>query len=148
MGYTIKIGNAVPVMPQGEDRWAVVGGESPDAPSFPGEEASSTRSPSYTQWANFCRDVNLVSLLGERGALMASHPGVALLRPSDLAAVRAALLAWRERPWPTAERIAGFNDYDVEPDPRYDGNLARLLWLEFWIDWALRNCEYPALGNT
>jgi hypothetical protein len=39
--------------------------------------------------------------------------------------------------------------YDVrEPDPRYDGNLARLRWLEWWVDWALKNCKLPAVGNT
>ncbi len=155
MGISITIGNAVPKMADEDDdpddrspRWEVVGGESPDAPSFFGEEASSTRSPSYGQWAQFCRSVGLVGLMGENGTLVPSHPGVAILRPSDLAAVREALHAWRARPWPNPERIAGFNEYDAETDPRLDGNQARLLWLEFWIDWALKNCEHPAMGNT
>lgn len=161
MGYTLTIGNAVPRMPSqseiddDEDRtpgWDVNGGESEDAPSFPGDERGSARSPSYSGWAEFCRATGLSSLFfGAQGfarreniaerdtCLIHQHPGVTLLRALDLVEVRHAVALWKAKPWPTEERIPGF-------DPEL--NLARLLWLEFWIEWALKNCEHPAIGNT
>ena len=176
MGYTLTIGNAVPRMPskaevEGDETrtpdWTVEGGRSDAAPSFPGEWGpNSSRSPSYTGWAFFCRDTELSSLfygacnharkegIAEREtSLLENHPGVALLRASDLAEVRHAIAMWQAKPWPTSVRIPGWepnkDGFDGEKtDPRYDGNLARLLWLEFWIDWALKNCEHPAMGNT
>lgn len=176
MGYNLTIGNAVPDMPtraqvDGDEtrtpRWTVRAVTAPDAPMFLGEsEACSERSPSYSGWAQFCRDTGLSSLfygatrharsdgIAERETcLIQEHPGVALLRASDLDEVRAAIASWRARPWPTEERIAGWDPTlepfsEAKPDPRYDGHLARLLWLEFWIEWALRNCEHPALENT
>ena len=37
--------------------------------------------------------------------------------------------------------------------PRFDGgradaHLARALWLEWWMNWALENCERPAIYNA
>lgn len=171
MGYTIKIGNAEPELPT-EDYdntpgWKVDGTSHPEAPVFPGDGMTgngSDRHPSYSQWADFCREVGLYDLFfgcaswnKERSAretcLMGHHPGVAILRPADLLEIRQARERWEAKPWPTAERIAGWDPtlhmFDQrEPDPRYDGNLARLRWLEWWVTWALANCKVPALGNT
>ena len=172
MGFTITIGNAIPQVPtqseidEGEDRtprWRVQRGESEDAPSFPGDIEGSVRRPSYQVWGEFCQATDLSSLFfGAQGqknitprdtCLILDHPGVTLLAASDLVEVRHALELWRAKPWPTKNRIAGFDPNisafdDQVPDPQYDGHLCRLLWLEFWIDWALKNCEFPAIGNT
>jgi hypothetical protein len=83
---------------------------------------------------------------------MREHPGCALLREPDLDEVRQARERWTAKAWPTPERIPGW-DPDCMPwdhreaDPRYDGNLARLLWLEWWMTWTLANCKVPAIYN-
>jgi hypothetical protein len=180
MGYTIKVGNAGPHVPT-EDYdntpdWEVEGMSHPEAPTFPGDDLTSNtnaRSPSYLVWANFLEEVGLLDLFfgadgrnmpGKKATrevcLMRDHPGVALLRPTDLLEIRQARERWEAKSWPTAERIAGWDpderlhpwskDFDSkrEPDPRYDGNLARLRWLEWWAAYALANCKTPAVGNT
>jgi hypothetical protein len=171
MGYTITIGNAVPRVPTNLDEdiepdWTVEGATHPEAPSFPGDGMTgkgSDRSPSYGGWAEFLDAAGLRDLFfGARGdggnwtrdvSLMRKHPGVALLRPSDLLEIRHARIQWEAKPWPAEERIAGW-DPDLkwsdtrEPDPKYDGVLARLIWLEWWVEWALANCKLPAVGNT
>jgi hypothetical protein len=30
----------------------------------------------------------------------------------------------------------------------YDADLARLIWLEYWIDWAIHRCETPAIEKN
>lgn len=171
MGYTITIGEANPVWPTDPDEsnepdWEVKGLALDGAPEFPGDSMTgkgSSRSPSYSTWSEFCRNTGLYDLFfGARYepgrevtrdvCLMRSHPGVAMLRPSDLLEIRHARIQWEAKSWPTPERIAGWdptkawND-NSEPDPRYDGNLARLIWLEWWVAYALENMKRPALGN-
>lgn len=161
MGYTLKVGNAVPVMEYNCNEyrkylWTVESGTCVDAPTFPGDwSTGSIRSPSYSAWADFCRNVGLSHLLGDKSILLPEHPGVARIIPSDLEEVRDAIAEWKAKKWPTSERIPGWDPKTMskpwlpaeELDPRYDGNLARLLWLEFWFDWAIKNCERPAFGN-
>ncbi|HEX7069880.1 MAG TPA: hypothetical protein VF190_03695, partial [Rhodothermales bacterium] len=157
MGYSFTIGEAEPHVPTGEELdednrpgWTVRGTSHPEAPTFPGDGMTSNtsgRSPSYSGWANFVDEVGLRDLFfGARPnnnggrytrdvCLIPEHPGVAILRQDDLLEIRQARERWQMKRWPTEERIAGWdpslkwND-TREPDPRYDGNLARLLWLE------------------
>ena len=50
----------------------------------------------------------------------------------------------------------GMDKFDREkqawvPSPdagKRDPILARLLWLDFWMGWALANCETPAVENS
>lgn len=173
MGYDIYIGEADPYFPSGEEReydrtprFKVATRCHPEAPVFPGDgltENSNHRAPSYGTWTDFARDVGLYDLFfgarpvyGEKitreVSLMREHPGIALLTASDLLEVRQARERWEAKPWPASERIAGWDPAHRwtdpgEPDPRYDGGLARLLWLEWWITWALANCKAPAIYN-
>lgn len=175
MGYSLTIGHAEPAVPSGDDLdednepgWGVETVVLETAPQFPGDGMTgqgSQRSPSYSGWGNFCRETGLHDLFfgaspNNNGGqytrdvcLIRRHPGVAILRPADLLEIRQARERWQARKWPTEERIAGWDptlrwDEEREPDPRYDGNLARLLWLEWWVAWALENCKVPAMQNT
>jgi hypothetical protein len=63
MGYSITIGNAKPEFNKDDGelwaRWTVDGLTLPDAPTFPHDEVtgnSNGRSPSYSGWADFCRE--------------------------------------------------------------------------------------------
>ena len=169
MGYRITIGNAEPTVPTEDDDnqpgWAVIEYSHPEAPVFPGDDMTgntNVRSPSYTVWAEFCREAGLYDLFfgaststkeksTREVCLMPRHPGVALLRRSDLLEIRQARERCAAKRW-TGERVPGWDPTMTwtdtrEPDPKYDGCLARLLWLEWWVEWALTNCKTPALGN-
>jgi len=153
MGYTFTIGNASPnfdksCFPELYACWKVEGAESPDAPLFPNDEMTgqtSMRSPSYSVWDDFCRMTGIYSLFfDERGHLHAGHPGAIGLTAEFSAAVSTALCNWQAK----ATLPAGFEGYDYNGPPRYDPILARLIWLDFWVKWAISNCETPAIGNT
>lgn len=162
MGYNFWIGNAVPEFSKdyGElsARWVVEAATHQDAPTFPNDDCtgnSNGRSPSYSAWSDFCREAGIYDLFyDERGHLNAGHPGCVMVTPEDLAKVREA----REARQKTATLPPGFEGYPkfdkeaqtwVTPDEgKYDAILARLIWLEWWMDWALNNCETPAIQNT
>lgn len=144
MGYDIYIGNRVPADEDAKEcgrKFEVERLELPDAPLFDGDEVtgrSNHRSPTYITWEEFCKDVGLESLfLSKLTGLMREHPGVVLLTEDHLAQVRAALKAWNAR-------------HHLPPGwrPGQDADKARLMWLEWWMDWALRNCKVPALENS
>jgi hypothetical protein len=154
MSYDIYIGNAV--LEEGEDlevQYAVDAHIELSAPSFPYDALSrqaNSRHPGYCQWGDFCREVGLYDLFfGEESGLMRDHPGIKPLTTAHLEAVREALARHREQ---HPDTIPGFDWSPVsgEPDDGVrgrDGVLARLLWLEWWIEWALQNCEKPAIYN-
>lgn len=152
MAYDIYIGNAVPTTIEEDDGsyYSVWGGvtvnrvELEDAPSFPNDHMTgkgNSRHPGYGQWADFCSAVGLTDLFFNKAhGLMRVHPGTFKLEFEHLVTVRDALYEYREA---HPDAVPGWHDVDrVE-----NGNLARLLWLEFWIDWALKNCERPAIHN-
>lgn len=169
MGYHLTIGNAELEFDAAELRCAptVVGFADIEAPVFPNDEMTgdtSERSPSYTAWHHFAALTGLTTLFfggtgwdDERGrykdcpegyhreeGLIAQHPGVAVLCDGDLQEVRRALAEWKAK---HPDTVPGFGNWDGG-DSHYDYTLARLIWLEFWIAWALKNCERPAFGNT
>ena len=153
MGYTFVIGNAVPHFDQ-EDfphltaRWHVERITNPSAPEFLNDTLtgkSNSRSPSYSGWADFCRSVGLYDFFFDSGGhLKAGHPGCIGITEGDWQIVRAALDKRRA----AATLPPGFEkDYLYDGPDNYDYHLARLIWLEWWMRWALDNCETPAIEN-
>lgn len=176
MSYDIYIGEAViekpdlEYSPNGEDGTAlevyVERREHAEAPLFPGDptKRSNHRMPSYSGWERFCVKNGLHALfygdpaplpLGayarerHRG-LFHRHPGCAMLLPAHLELISAALARRRVK---AGGRKPGWNpnaDWRGNPhedDDKYDGDLARLMWLEWWVRWALAECEIPAIYN-
>jgi hypothetical protein len=142
MGYSIKIGNAIPVFHRDmefEDLsayWDVEPATSADAPAFENDSMtgmSNGRHPSYTGWSNFLDATGLRELFSE---LFVTHPGCVILNQSHYDEIHNALENYKQ----TATQPPGFLDGQ-------DYNLARLMWLEFWVRWALENCETPAIRN-
>lgn len=162
MGYTFSIGNAVPEFSKDDGelfaRWVVEDATHPDAPTFPNDTAtgnSNSRSPSYSAWIGFCSEAGIYDLFYDaRGHLLAGHPGCVMVTPNDLAKVREA----REVRQKKATLPPGFEGYpefnkdtqvwETPDEGKYDATLARLIWLEWWMDWALKHCETPAIQNT
>jgi hypothetical protein len=153
MGYSFTIGNAVPThskeyFPELYAGWEVEGATHPDAPVFPNDEltgSSNSRSPSYGAWTEFCRSAGIYGLFyDDYGHLLAGHPGCIGIDQDFADGVALALRRYRAQ----ATLPPGFEGWDYKGTPRYDYNLARLIWLDFWVRWALENCETPAIQNT
>ena len=153
MGYTFTIANAVPVhsksdYPYLEAKWEVQLASSDQAPHFPGDitGSSNSRSPSYSVWADFCRTVGLYEFFyTPSGHLRAGHPGCIGITKEDADFVTAALSRYSA----AATRPPGFEAaWDYHGPANYDYHLARLIWLEWWMRWAVEHCETPAIENT
>lgn len=130
MGYTIKIGNAVPgELNPDEDvmnvRYRVESVRHEEAPAF-GEPTDHTNSrwPSYSAWADSAREADLTDLLVDTWCK--PHPGCVRLKREHLERIQSAL---------TRE--------DLEEWTRN-----RLVWCEYWARWALDNCALPAVENS
>jgi hypothetical protein len=169
MGYNITIGNVVPFYPDegeysdNEPRFVVEDMTDQEAPVFPGDSMtgkSNSRSPSYTQWAEFCKRTDLYRLFFDKEeGLMRYHPGTILLRKKHLEVVDWALQL-HKRQYPdipvgccmcvTCQSYFGseglqHTDGYLEPHS-YDR--VRLEWLAFWMRWALTNCARAGIYNT
>ena len=154
MGYIFKIGNATPHFskadfPYLEARWRVEDVEIESAPNFPNDFGgqSNMRMPTYTAWYNFCKNVGLYEFFYVDSYRLASeHPGCVGITKEDVDMVTEALRVYQRK----AALPAGFESSDILKDdhiPSCDGDLARLIWLEWWMRWAIENCETPAIEN-
>lgn len=165
MGYTLSIGNAK--VTSGSDynelwaRWDVEGTTHPDAPVFPNDAMtgnSNMRSPCYSTWHELAQEAGLQKLFygnDEEDGLLQHHPGCAPLTEAHHTEVLAALARWQAK----ATKPPGFDNimhiYDIEKkewisegEVLHDSMLARLIWTEWWMRWALDNCETPAFENS
>lgn len=160
MGYEFSIGEAtLQVVDVDEGRFEVgvyvPRVELASAPSFPGDALSgqsNQRSPSYTVWSAFCREEGLYQLFyNDRGNLHGGHPGAVLLTDEWRAQIRAALerhVRLGEPGWCECARCDPFSKpLEFHQHTVRDGNLARLLWLQWWVDWALKTCQHPTIHN-
>lgn len=147
MGYHIAIGNAVPEFSKDYGElyacWVVKGTSNEDAPNFPGDiltKNGNIRMPSYSGWSDFCEKVGLHELFFDKHeGLFQQHPGCIMITQEHYQTVADALEEYQKH----AKRPPGFDDFG-----NYDYNLARLMWLEYWVNWALENCETPAIYNS
>lgn len=154
MGYTIRIGNATPWHEKGEEGlragWRVEGVKRDDSPAF-GEptDFENQRWPSYTGWHDSMRALGLHDLFYKNyEGLMSEHPGCFPFTAGQVAMVKAAVQRRRET---NGGRPPGFWDWSIEKGEIDNGNdpdLARGLWLEYWMEWAIANCETPAIENS
>ena len=143
MGYSIKIGNAVPNFIRDiegdvlEAYWSVEPATSENAPVFDNDQVtgnSNKRLPGYTGWFDFLDATGLRKLFSK---LFAAHPGCVILHQEHYDEIHNALEKYKQH-------------HHLPPGflPGQDPNLARLMWLEFWVKWALENCETPAIRNS
>ena len=168
MGYTLRIGELNVEYFQDEDDpciFLTAGHLHHDnAPAF-GEitDYSNSRAPSYTVWSDFAQFVELYSLFfgnepfnKERvrdDALLANHPGCVPLTERHRCEINAALASYKAK-FPKAIPTFGkpapegkFFWVDKE-NPEENAYMARLIWLHYWVNWALDNCEKPVFQNT
>ncbi len=162
MGYTITIGNAVPVHSKDDGElyasWNVDGEAHEGAPVFPNDTMtgnSNQRHPSYSAWTDSMRALGLHDLFfAEWEGLFRPHPGCKMLTPEIAQIITDAVAAYRS----TATKPAGCGGFPVFDKERetwvapddgvYDDVLMRGEWLAYWVNWAVANCETPAIQNT
>lgn len=159
MGFDFKIGNAVPVYP-GEEAdnfgWTVASATHPDAPAIdhdaPWSVRGNHRSPSYTVWHDFSRTVGLEHLFnkidGSAPELIPAYPGVAPLTRAHADEIDAALNAFRVAHPNAVPRFSAALMGNGDDISEHDAHLARLVWLAWWVRWAVENCEHPAIEAT
>lgn len=154
MGYDIYIGEADLETCKYDNvvRVGVKVTTHPDAPVFLNDEltgCSNARHPSYHGWSIFCDKTGLNDFFfNEETGLMRTHPGSCLLTKSNLETICDALE--KRRQYAKEEGlIAGFSENSIGNGPvsSVDPHLARLMWLEFWVRWALENCKNPTIVN-
>lgn len=172
MGYTIAIGEAVFNGDREEAYLRVwVKRERHDAaPSFnndPMTGKGNERSPEYSVWTEFCRNTGLYPMFyglnGRRNPYMepdpdchretpilAEHPGFVAINEKDVAVVKEAL----DKHIAThGDLTPGFrawdeSDEDAPANATQCAERARLIWLHYWMDWAVRECEWPVVANS
>ena len=125
--------------------------EQPDAPIFPNDEMTgngNARHPGYTTWYNFTKNAGLYDLFfDEKTGLMREHPGHQPLEAHHAVEIGHALTRWREKHPDTTPGFEKFSFDQNAPIVGYDYTLARLIWLDWWVKWALAHCEHPAIYN-
>lgn len=145
MGYAITIGELdVRKYPEnGLDsdciRFDAVGVKVSDSPAF-GEPTDFTNSrwPMYSTWSDFLQAVGLYGVFfDEQGHLIGGHPGVRLVTQELADRVSQALDDYRAMHPSAIEQMEGG-----------DGWLCRLVWLSYWLRWALANCDTPVIANS
>jgi hypothetical protein len=166
MGYNITIGE-LDVFYDQEDSYigltakVVEEENAPDHCKYTGK--GNSRSPSYTAWSVFCEEAKISELFYGQGwssefrqylncgedfhrevPLLRDHPGAQPITQKDLNYIQYKLKNYQET---NPNAVPGFwEEYNV--DNGKDPVLARLIWLEFWMNWALENCERPVIANS
>lgn len=153
MGFTITIGNAIPIFNKDDGElyasWDVEDLSLEMAPTFVNDgltNNSNCRCPSYSVWDEFLKYAGLHELfMNKYDGLMRDHPGCFIIEKSHYNLVKAAL----DNKKLCAQLPPGFNSEEdcISRNIKYDAHLARLIWLEFWMKYAVDNCETPAIQN-
>ena len=113
-----------------------------NAPAF-GEptDFTSERWPSYSSWSNFCDEAGLKDVFYYEGGghLRGGHPGCIPVEIEMQKRVNKALADWRVS-HPDAKE-----NFDDTGDSGY---LCLLVWLDYWVNWVMDNCEKPVFANS
>jgi len=154
MGYSITIGELTHVTEDGETFPDVDDIELPEAPAYPNDinQRKNVRWPSYTVWSDFTRDVGLHDLFfNKTTGLMREHPGCFSLTGDHAWQIRQAWVNYESR-YPQANPRFAVIDYRTtvvtDPATAEDATLARLMWLDWWVRWALDHCTNPVIHNS
>jgi len=146
MGINFTIGNAkLESDPKDLSAcWYVEAKELEEAPKFPNEflTGSNNFSFSYLSFEDFISKSKIATKIDS------PHPGIVAITPELQKEFHNALKKRQKE----STKPPGFIPWDAEDgDPicdKYDYILAILIRFDFWITWALKNCEYPAIFNT
>ena len=87
-------------------------------------------------------------------ALLRNHPGCVPLTERHRKEINEALANFKKvypnaiatygRPAPEGKMVGFWHDKE---NPVENGWLCRLVWLHYWVNWALDNCKQPVFAN-
>lgn len=147
MTYFFRIGEAV-IVTRKEDSTLdieVLSTSVEACPLFIDSGKENFRHPGYSQWEKFCTIVGLHKhFFDKEKGILKRHPGIHLLAKKDLTAFKKARASWLKK-YPEA-KLALMGE-DEENITEADWIYYRLVWLCFWTEWALKNCEKPIFTN-
>ncbi|WP_040980608.1 MULTISPECIES: hypothetical protein [Oceanobacillus] len=102
---------------------------------------SNYRYAGYSSMVDFCKETGLYEFFfnPEDGLIRHNnYPGSTRIFPKDLKTITQAKQNWiKNHP----NHVPGWKDYQ-------DPTLAKLIWYEFWFEWALKNCRNPIINAT
>jgi hypothetical protein len=165
MGYTIIIGEAMIDVYEDSTSLDITAEtvELADAPDFPNDvnPRKNVRWPGYCTWHDFCEEVGLFDLFyDDEEGLIRPHPGVRRLTQDHADAIAQALARYPRSKPPGFLGIDAFHELSARAPKLsdaseaffaahspYDSTLARLLWLDWWVRWALAECTIPVFVN-
>lgn len=146
MAITITVGNAIIEKDDYAGYYVIVEDvKLSEAPCFEGDEDSwniNSRSPSHNQWFRII-DISGLHEAYKEGGFMYTADGNCKIIPlteHHVVSIENAIKSLKEN-YPGSKARIGIQYSEV------DGVLCRLEWLAWWIKWALKNCEFPALDN-
>jgi len=170
MGYTFKIGNlkveklreeytddetGVTEVEEYEsyDTDSVVLDEAPIFPNDGLTGQSNARHPSYSAWSGFCDSTGIIDVFYDGKYVRGGHPGYFDITQDVVDAINNAVTKYKKNTvrqpgfdgFPIFDPLIG--NYITPDEDKYDANYARLLWLEFWVNWAFKNCKKPVIVN-
>ena len=178
MGYTIQIGEAEIERSDEYVTIGAKLEKHDDAPAHGDPtDYENQRWPSYSAWADAMRTLGLSDVMFEKrrakdgcdenwsdeppcGPLMVDHPGAAGITRQHVEEVERRLREYRRKhpthraeyppPREGAKPILGnmYRNEDYVKDPEFDSALCRGEWLEYWLRWAIDNCENPVFVNS
>jgi len=163
MGYSITIGEAeIDYYYEKDDRGyariSAKGVHHDQAPAFGDlSDFNNGRHPSYSAWADFLKETGLSSIFfDEDKRTLGGHPGAIPIGKTEANLVRESLESWRANhsKEPGFDKTSIFSldgsqsPTEVPDEIQKDATLARLIWLDYWVDWAVNNCKYPTICNT
>jgi len=146
MGFIITIGNAEPWHEKIDNElkagWSVKIYNNTFAPNLPNDDCtkqSNCRRPSYTSWRDFLDKTNLIYWFEDK--LNEKDLSCTILTQKDLEDTKESLNKWQKN----AILPPGFEKENYNGPSKYDPILGRLIWLNWWTEWSLKNCENPAI---
>ena len=121
-----------------------------EAPAF-GEptDHENQRWPSYGAWSDCMKDAGMHDLFFDEGRLIGGHPGVRLITKDLYSEFSKRKKAFETR-HPNATPTYGKADIlNGDPsNPECNSTYCRIVWLDYWMKWALENCETPVIANS
>lgn len=151
MGMSITIGNAQPVTQRDGERvfeWTIDDVTVATAPTWEDQDPARFQANwmcnGYGEWEAFVVAVGLLDLLTQNGLKRGVQGDLCSpdqltpvpLLPRHVATIQQAVARWRRK---HPDAVGRYGTTQV------DGWTARLEWLLWWSEWALANCEHPAV---
>ncbi len=151
MGYIVQVGNAIPFVGKETSvlAWQIEDFCHEECPTFFGDPSKrNLRAPGYGVWDSFCDAVGLTDMFYlQLSGRKLVRKGCIRLTEKHLDLVSLCLTEYKNNM--KVKIPPGYQEVHegTHPSvPEYDDYLARLIWLEWWIRWALSNCKIPALS--